>query len=173
MIFVTVGNAKNGYMRLLGAIERFTLEGLFGTDEVLVQHGNNPEFRPVRCKQLGFLDSGTFEENILNAELVICHGGAGTLLHVLRAGKVPVVMPRRQQYGEVIDDHQLELAKALDADGRIALVLEPENLPAAIAKARQLNMIRRPLPSSPMVSLVAQALNELTGQVISNHRNAA
>jgi hypothetical protein len=51
--------------------------------------------------------------------------------------------------------------------------MEPEDLPNAIAKARQLNMIRRPLPSSPMVSLVAQALNELTGQVISNHRNAA
>jgi len=173
VIFVTVGNATDGYMRLLDAVEHLAGKGLFGTDEVFVQHGNNAAFRPTCCKQQDFLDIETFALRVQSASLVICHGGAGTLLHVLRAGKVPVVMPRRQQYDEVIDDHQMELVKALAADRRIVPAMEPEYLPAAIAQARRLNMTRRPLPSSPMVSLVAQALEELTGRVVSNHRNAA
>jgi UDP-N-acetylglucosamine transferase subunit ALG13 len=76
-----------------------------------------------------------FVEVISKAELIICHSGAGTLIHILRAGKHPVVMPRRRKYGEVVDDHQVELATAFAAEGRVTHAAEPGDLPGAIESA--------------------------------------
>lgn len=102
-----------------------------------------------------------FTNKAFEAEMIICHAGAGTLFHVLRAGKVPVVMPRCKQYGEHVDNHQVELVKALTGEGRIIAAYEPENLPAAIAEAMRRNVQQAPLPPSRMLSLVAKAIEEL------------
>lgn len=163
MIFLTVGNATQGFQRLLSAVDHLTGSGCLMGELVFVQSGHNPEFRPSHCQHEPFLGMEDFAAMILGSDLIICHGGAGTLLHVLRAGKVPVVVPRRKQYGEHVDDHQIELAKALAAEGRIISAYEPRDLPAAIAEARRRNVQVIPPPSSRMVSLVSQAIEELIG----------
>jgi UDP-N-acetylglucosamine transferase subunit ALG13 len=164
VIFVTVGNATQGFRRLLDAIDRLAGEGVFGTETVFIQSGNNPDFRPTYCKHEPFLNMEEFERKIQEADLIISHTGAGTLLHTLQAGKVPVVMPRQQKYGEVIDDHQVEIVKALTAEGRVIPAYEPEDLPGAIAEARRNNKQSMPPPPSRMLELVARAIEELTGQ---------
>ena len=45
------------------------------------------------------------------ADVVVCHAGAGSLTMALAAGRCPVFVPRRVSVGEQIDDHQLELAR--------------------------------------------------------------
>jgi UDP-N-acetylglucosamine transferase subunit ALG13 len=95
------------------------------------------------------------------ADLVIAHAGAGTLLNVLRAGKVPVVMPRRKRYGEHVDDHQMELVEALGSTGWVIPALEPRDLPSAIAEAR---CRPRTVPGrgrSQMLSLIGVAIQQL------------
>ncbi|MBI3766239.1 MAG: multidrug MFS transporter, partial [Ignavibacteriales bacterium] len=93
MIFVTVGNATQGFGRLLNAVDRMAGEGAFGKEIVFIQSGNNPDFRFSHCKHEPFLDMENFETKIHEADLVISHAGAGTLLQVLHAGKIPIVMP--------------------------------------------------------------------------------
>jgi len=172
VVFVTVGSAPQGFGRLLEAVDRLAGTGAFSGDPVLMQVGHAAGFHPIHCAARTFIARENFQELVQQASLVICHGGA-TSLEIIRAGKLPIVMPRRKQYGEIVNDHQVEFAQALAAEGRVIVAMEPEDLPEAIAKARQLNMIRRPLPSSPMVSLVTHALEELTGRAASKRRNAA
>jgi UDP-N-acetylglucosamine transferase subunit ALG13 len=164
MIFVTVGNATQRFGRLLNAIDGLAGRGLFGNDVVFIQSGNNPRFLPSFCKHESFLSIEEFVRKISEADMVICHAGAGTLLHVLQGGKVPVVVPRRKKYGELVDDHQVELVKALALEGRVIPAYEPEELPAAIAAAFQRNRQTVPPPPSRMLSLVAQAIEELIGK---------
>ena len=171
MVFVTVGSAPQGFRRLIEAVDRLTGAGVFDGDSVLMQVGHETGFVPIHCEARTFFLREEFEQLVQQASLIICHGGA-TPLQIIRSGKVPIVMPRRRKYGEIVNDHQVEFVQALATGGRIIPAMEPEDLPEAIAKARQLNMIRRSLPSSPMVSLVAQALEELTGRIGSNRRNA-
>ena len=163
MVFVTVGNASQGFRRLLDAVDALAGGGLF-KDEVVIQSGNNPTFRAFYCMQEAFLSMEQFSEMISKADLVISHAGAGTLLQVLQAGKIPLVMPRRKQYGEVVDDHQLELVKALAAEGRVIPAYEPEDLPEAIEEARRRNTQPVPPPPSRMLELVARAVEELLSQ---------
>ena len=163
MIFVTVGNATQGFRRLLDAIDRLAGEGLFGDDDVFIQSGYNHDFHAVNCKQESFMPMDEFVHKMQQAAVIVCHAGTGTLSHALRAGKVPVVMPRRMKYGEIVDDHQLELVQTLNADDRVIPVYEPDELPAAVAEARRRGSMPVSPSSSDMHRLVAKAIEELIG----------
>lgn len=132
-IFVTVGNARQDFSRILLAVESLISSG-FLRGSVLMQVGNSSH-RPTSCDWIGFLDSEQFEVAMSEACLVICHAGAGTLIHAFRLEKVPVVMPRRRAFGEVVDDHQVELASALEARGRVVVADGAQELEAAVRKA--------------------------------------
>lgn len=160
-VFVTVGNGREPFPRLLLAIDRLAGEGVFAPAEVLMQSGNDNGYRAKHCRQEQFLPMEQFAEAICNARLVIAHAGAGTLFHLLQAGKIPVVMPRRSFFDECVDDHQVELVQVLSNDGRVVPALSPENLPAAITEARQRTMQQRPVVPARMLSLVARAVDEI------------
>ena len=163
MVFVTVGNATQGFRRLLDAIERQAGAGLFGMEPVLIQSGHNPGFQSSRCEVKPFISMDEFNEAMEAASLIICHGGC-TQLHAVRLGKVPVVMPRRKKYLEHVNDHQVQLVEALASQGKIVPAYEAGDLEAAITRARDLNENPVVLAPSPMLSLVAQAIDELTGR---------
>lgn len=135
MIFVTVGNPHNPAPRILNAVEDLAVQGYFGDERVVVQSGHNPEFTPRRCTAVPFMDMETFTQHVREARVVICHAGAGSLSHVIRTGKTPVVIPRRHKYGEHIDDHQMELAQAFAQRGLVVVAAEVSELPAAIQEA--------------------------------------
>lgn len=135
MIFVTVGNPHNPSMRTLQAVEDLAAQGFFGDEPVVTQSGNNPDFKPVHCKAVPFMDMETFSKHVREARIVICHAGAGSLSHVINTGKTPVVVPRRLKYGEHIDDHQMELLQAFAARELLVPAYEVSELPAAIREA--------------------------------------
>jgi UDP-N-acetylglucosamine transferase subunit ALG13 len=91
------------------------------------------------------------------------------MIHALRAGNMPIVMPRRKHYGEHVDDHQLEGARALAAEGRIVVVYEPAELPAAIDEARTRSS-QPQLPNEPrMIKLVSRAIEDLVAIRCATH----
>lgn len=163
MVFVTVGNAKQGFSRLLDAVEKMAADGLFGGESVLIQSGHNPQFRPRFCEQRPFIPMDEFDELLSRAAIVICHGGC-TQLTAVRMGKAPVVMPRLKKYGEHVNDHQLQLVRALADEGRIIPAYEPEELAGAIAEARRRNARPAAPPRSPMLALLEQAISEVAAR---------
>jgi beta-1,4-N-acetylglucosaminyltransferase len=129
LIFVTVGSTQIPFARLIRA-----LDWLPDSEQLLVQHG--PVAAPPGATEArAFMEFPEVVERMQAADVVICHAGAGSILCALRAGHTPIVVPRLERYGETVDDHQLELARALAADGRVIAVENPERLPAAVAEA--------------------------------------
>jgi UDP-N-acetylglucosamine--N-acetylmuramyl-(pentapeptide) pyrophosphoryl-undecaprenol N-acetylglucosamine transferase len=59
------------------------------------------------------------------ADAVIAHAGVGSALAAMQAGRRAVFVPRRRQHGEHVDDHQVEMARAL-ADRDLVLAREVE-----------------------------------------------
>lgn len=110
------------------------------TGSLLVQTGVGSAVVPTedavdpRC-----VETLTFAEIkgvLKSADLVICHGGTGSLVTALREGCRIVAMPRRQDKGECYDDHQFEIATAFSARGLIEMAADVADLPAAIARAK-------------------------------------
>ena len=136
MIFVTVGNANQGFKRLLQEVDRLAGEGFFGSEEVFLQTGRLSGFSPQNCLFKDFLRGKEFLEKMRDASLIICHGGC-TALQVISLGKLPVVMPRMRRYREHINDHQVAFVRALAEKGRVIPAFEPAELKSAILTARQ------------------------------------
>jgi UDP-N-acetylglucosamine--N-acetylmuramyl-(pentapeptide) pyrophosphoryl-undecaprenol N-acetylglucosamine transferase len=67
---------------------------------------------------------------VREADVVLTHGGVGSILVALSEGKVPIVMPRRAGEGEHIDDHQAEVC-ALLAERGLAVCADPDELSVA------------------------------------------
>lgn len=129
--FVSVGNGKQPFRRLLDAV--VTLVGEL-PQPVIVQQGNS-RFNGTGCVLRPFMDMVEFEDCIRQAELIISHAGAGSIIHAIRAGKIPVVMPRLVEYHEIVDDHQLEIAQAFAKLGKVVMVEEQKDFRPAIAEA--------------------------------------
>jgi UDP-N-acetylglucosamine transferase subunit ALG13 len=142
----------------VGAIEELCGEGFFGQEPVVVQTGHTSEVALIRCRGIPFLPSEEFDRHLKDASVVVTHGGTTQLL-AIRFGKVPVAMPRRRQYGEHVNDHQLQLVQALAEEGLVVPAYESAELPRAIVEARCRRS--RPIPISRMVTLVAEALDDI------------
>jgi UDP-N-acetylglucosamine transferase subunit ALG13 len=161
MIFVSVGNATQSFSRLLNGIADLVRRGAVKADELIIQSGSNRDFQCHGWTQREFFSPDEFRELIERADVIVCHGGAGTLHHVFQAGKIPVVMPREKKYGEALD-HQLEFVKVLADEGRIIPAFAVEDLEPAIKEAsRRQPMVRHSDPAGA-ASLIADAIHELT-----------
>lgn len=68
------------------------------------------------------------------ADLVVCHGGTGSLITALRQHCRVIAIPRRFARGEHYDDHQFEITSAFAQRGLIAVA---EDLPSFVAALDQ------------------------------------
>ena len=102
-----------------------------------------------------------FEQYMEQANVIVCHGGCGSISHCLRLGKVPVVVPRRKHFGEHVNDHQLQITQVLAHERRVIPVFEIEKLSMAIDEARRQTI--KPLSgTTPRIfALVSRAIEEL------------
>lgn len=146
---------------MVEAVDTLAERGLFGGDRVLVQLGYEPTV-PRHCDSVKLLTMDEFGRHLETADLIISHGGAGTLLWAVRLGRVPVAMPRRKKYGEHVNDHQVQLVEALARDGLVILAREPADLPGCVSEVKRGRTGVAARPPSRMVSLVAEAIDELT-----------
>ncbi len=134
MIFVTCGSSTAGFVRMMQTLE------VLPASELVVQHG--PVAPPPCATGYDFLPFGRIVELMHEADLVISHAGVGSIMCALRAGHVPIVFPRLARYGETVDDHQVELARALDERGTVVLATSPEELLSAVASAPRRAAVR-------------------------------
>ena len=128
MIFVTVGTHHQPFARLLDA-----LDALAGLDpDLVVQYG--PGSPPaVATRAEAFLPFDEMLECFRAADKVITHAGVGSVICATREGHVPLVVPRRHDLGEHVDDHQAELTRALAGIGSVVALWEMDALADAVA----------------------------------------
>lgn len=133
MILVTVGTHTQAFDRLLLAAD--ALAGQV-QEEVVIQRGVST--CPIQHAQsFDFVDEAAMRAWVEQARVVISHAGAGSILDALVHNRPLVLAPRLAHYGEVVDDHQLELAQALAQRGKAMVVDAPsaDTLHAAIEEA--------------------------------------
>jgi UDP-N-acetylglucosamine--N-acetylmuramyl-(pentapeptide) pyrophosphoryl-undecaprenol N-acetylglucosamine transferase len=129
MIFATCGSSHLPFERLMRALSTLP------PDELVVQHG--PAQPPPAARAVGFLAFDEIVALIDQADAVISHAGVGSIVCAIRAGHTPVVFPRRKRYAETVDDHQAELAVALEQRNAVRIAWAPEDLPGAIRSLPQ------------------------------------
>lgn len=94
------------------------------------------------------------------SKVLVIHAGAGSIVTALRLGRRPIVVPRRAEYGEHVNDHQIELARQVARTGRILLVEDIADLRGAIDKVKTLATLPESalVSPSPLIGAISEAL---------------
>lgn len=130
MILVTCGTQQQQFTRLFEYVEQLNID-----DEVIMQLGHT-QFN-TRHQSYDF--STSFEEDIKHADIIITHGGVGTIMNGLLNNKKVIVVPRLSKYNEHVDDHQLEITNKLTNLGYIYSANSFEELKKLIDNIDQLS----------------------------------
>lgn len=126
MIFITLGSQKFQFNRLLKSIDQL-ISSQVVKNEVFAQIGYS-DYKPINYKYKQFLDRDEFSEFIDKSNIIITHGGTGTIIRAIKYGKKVIAVPRLQKFGEHVDDHQLQIVKEFSSMNLIAECIDCEKL---------------------------------------------
>lgn len=132
MIFVTVGTHEQQFNRLIKEIDELKKQGKLQED-VFIQTGYS-DYEPSCCEWKKLLPYSEMAEKIEKARIVVTHGGPSSFIAVLQAGKIPVVVPRKADFQEHVNNHQADFVKMVsERQKNIIPVYEVEKLGDVLA----------------------------------------
>lgn len=138
MIFVTVGTHEQQFNRLVQAVDKLKAQGTIA-EPVFIQTGYST-YQPLHCDHSKFVSFPKMKNFMDEADVVITHGGPSSFIEAMSSGKVPVVVPRRGDLGEHVNDHQTLFVRTVaERKGGIVPVYDVAELSKAIERARQLS----------------------------------
>lgn len=111
MIFVTVGTHEQPFNRLVECVDTLKKNGTI-TEDVVIQTGYST-YEPKYCKWQKLFPYQEMLRLVSEARIVITHGGPSSFIMPLQIGKTPIVVPRRHEFNEHVNNHQVSFAKAV------------------------------------------------------------
>lgn len=152
MILVTLGSQDKPFNRLLEKIEEQIKKGNI-KDEVVVQAGFT-KFSDKYMKILGLVDREEFQRLIGECNLLITHGGVGSILNALSQNKKVIAVPRLAKYGEVLNDHQIQIVDNFAKEGYILSCHDDDDLGNILKKVEKFKPNKIKSNTDKMVSLI-------------------
>ena len=123
---MTVGTDHHPFNRLIAWTNDWLAQHPDRTCDFFVQSGAASVI--PACPSVRFLETAQLDALLDEADVMVCHGGPGSIADAWARGQVPIVVPRLRQLGEVVDDHQVDFCRKLAELGRIRVAQEPAGL---------------------------------------------
>ncbi len=120
MIFVTVGTHEQQFDRL---VEYMDVWAKNHDEKVMIQIGFC-NYIPRWAKWERILTYSSMIKHIKDARIIITHGGPSSFIMSLQEKKIPIVVPRMKEFGEHINNHQLDFTREMVRKYNNILVVE-------------------------------------------------
>lgn len=131
MIFVTVGTHEQPFNRLIKCMDDLKKDEII-LEDVIIQTGYGT-YEPKYCRWQKLFPYQEMIKLVDEARIVITHGGPSSFIMPLQIGKTPVVVPRKHEFNEHVNDHQVSFSKAVaERMGTIIVVEDVDKLGEAI-----------------------------------------
>ena len=163
LLFATVG-ATLPFERLVALVEHARDAGLI-PETIVLQHGEGGR-GIAGVRSVEGLPFDEVQDLLRRADLVVCHGGTGSLITALRAHCRVIAVPREFGRAEHYDDHQSEIAAALEERGLIQTAGTDREFGAALVRARATT----PRSATTDPSALIDYLRDLAGTVGARRR---
>lgn len=134
MILVLLGTQNNSFHRLLEEIQKNIDNGSI-KEEVVVQKGYT-KFESKNMTMYTQLPVDELKQLIDKANLIITHGGVGSIINAIEENKKVIAVPRLKKYKEHVNDHQLDIIKSFDDAGYIIGLDSVEKLGDALKNVK-------------------------------------
>jgi UDP-N-acetylglucosamine transferase subunit ALG13 len=125
MIFVTIGNEQRyKFTRLLRKMDELAPEI---SEEIVMQIGFD-SYQPKHCNYFSFIPHEEYIELFKRSKLVISHCATGPIIYAKKYNKPLILFPRKAEYNEHLDNHQMETAKSVEGRKGIHIAYQEEEL---------------------------------------------
>jgi len=163
MIFLTVGT-QFPFDRLVKTIDELASHNGFG-EEIFAQIGDS-SYKPRSFEYVKSLEKNEFDCSMKKASGIISHAGMGTITTALDNRKPLLVMPRLRKYGEVVNDHQVAIARNFEKLGHLLVAYEDRELPGKIEQL--ITFVPREREAQPQA--VAERIARFLDELVTNNR---
>lgn len=117
-LVVSLGTDYHTFDRLLRWVKAYLAEN--PQVRCLIQHGHTS---PVEgADNVKFLPAGTLKRLYAKAQVVLVQGGPGSIQDARATGAIPLVVPRRVEFDEVVDNHQVPFVTMMERQGGAVIV---------------------------------------------------
>lgn len=130
MIFVTLGTQDKPFTRLLDYLENSTIE-----DEIIVQAGFT-KYESKKMNILTYVSADDFEKYLNEADVIVAHGGVGTIMKALNNDKKVIACARLAKYGEHQNDHQIQIINNFKTHGYLLELNEDNTIDACFEEIK-------------------------------------
>ena len=134
MILVTLGTQDKSFKRLLEAIDKHVELGNI-KDKIVVQAGCT-KYESKNMEIFDLIPMEKFDDLIKSCDLLITHGGVGSIITGLKNNKTVIAAARLEKYKEHTNDHQLQIIENFSNDGYILGLDNFDELDKVLEKAK-------------------------------------
>ena len=152
MIFVTLGTQDKVFDRLLKAIDKEIDKGNI-KEKVIVQSGFT-KYKSANMEIHDLFDKEDFDKNIKSCNLLITHGGVGSILTGLKNDKVVIACPRLSKYNEHMNDHQVQIISKFSNEGLLLAYNENDDLNEILKKSKEFKPKKYKSNTQNMINLI-------------------
>ncbi len=159
MIFVTLGTNDESFERLLKAIDK-EIEKKTIKEKVIVQAGCT-KYSSKNMEILDLVSREEFDRLISECDLLITHGGVGSILTGINHGKKVIAVPRLARYNEHGNDHQLQIVEKFGEKKYILVVKDMNKLGKIIEKAKDFKPRKFESNTQNIINIVENFIDNL------------
>ena len=158
MVFVILGTQDKEFPRLLDAVEKQIKNGVI-KDKVVVQAGQT-KYESEYMEIFDFLPIPKFEKLMDEADLIITHGGAGSILDAIKRGKKIIAAARLAKYKEHHNDHQKQIIGEFVKQGYLLELSDFNKLDKIIEKSKNFKPKKFESNTNNMVKLIGEYIED-------------
>lgn len=160
MIFVTVGSQKFQFNRLLQEIDRLIELKKITSSEVFAQIGYST-YKPRLYSYKMFINKEEFLDFIDKSQLIISHGGTGSIINGVKKEKKVIGVPRTVEHGEHVDNHQFEIIEQFANSNLIYGISDVSELENAIEKVKEMKFRKYESNTNNIISIIEDYLTSI------------
>ena len=158
MILVLLGTQNNSFHRLLEEIQKNKDNGNI-REEVIVQKGYT-KFESKDMQMFDFISPDEMEQLIKKANIIITHGGVGSIITAITNNKKVIAVPRLQKYKEHVNDHQFNIVDSFNEMGYIIGIKEVEELEKALKRIKDFEPKKYVQNTGNIINIIEKFIEE-------------
>ena len=159
MILVTLGTQDKKFYRLLDIIQKEVDKGNI-KDEVIVQAGFSSDYKSKNMKIFDLIPLKKFDKLVKECDILITHGGVGSIITGLKYNKKVIALPRLKKYKEHTNDHQVQIVNNFTNNGYILSISEDGNLEDVLKKIKSFKPKKYKSNNDNFVKLIEENINK-------------
>ncbi len=158
MILVTLGTQDKPFKRLLIEMQRLIDVGII-CDKVVVQAGFT-DFTSSQMEIFDLIPMDDFDALMRDCDLLITHGGVGSIVNGLNQNKKVIAIPRLAKYGEHVNDHQVQIIENFNQAGYIIGIHDPSEIEQSLQKVKTFKPKKYKSNREHMMKLITDIIDQ-------------